>query len=162
MTLAINLLLVTRTMTPWRWEAAKDRRNLKGTNRWYLRPPNWDMDAGGVIWTAIKSCILRHPTHTNQRPLRTPKLSGCAGCLWMQLFMVVPMTPSAAGYITDLSRFAERTDLCCQYSLLSVKNLSAVSLKPAITFFLSVVDTDQKFAEIFANECLLAVSTPPR
>ncbi len=31
-TLAINLLLVTRTRTPWRWGAAKDRRKLKGIN----------------------------------------------------------------------------------------------------------------------------------
>ncbi len=29
---AINLLLVTRKRTPWRWGAAKDRRKLKGTN----------------------------------------------------------------------------------------------------------------------------------
>ena len=27
---AINLLPVTRTRTPWRWGAAKDRRKLKG------------------------------------------------------------------------------------------------------------------------------------
>ncbi len=32
MTPAINLLPVTRTRTPWRWGAAKDRRKLKGTN----------------------------------------------------------------------------------------------------------------------------------
>jgi hypothetical protein len=31
-TLAINLLPVTRTRTPWRWGAANDRRKLKGTN----------------------------------------------------------------------------------------------------------------------------------
>ena len=30
---AINLLSVTRTRTPWRWGAAKDRRKLKGINR---------------------------------------------------------------------------------------------------------------------------------
>ncbi len=30
---AINLLPVTRTRMPWRWGAAEDRRNLKGTNR---------------------------------------------------------------------------------------------------------------------------------
>ncbi len=29
---AINLLPVTRTRTPWRWGAAKDRSKLKGTN----------------------------------------------------------------------------------------------------------------------------------
>jgi hypothetical protein len=52
--------------------------------------------------------------------------------LQSQLFMAVPMTPSAAvsdfggrKYITDLSRFAERTDLCRQYSLSAV-NLSAM------------------------------------
>jgi hypothetical protein len=32
-----NLLLVTRTRTPWRWGAAKDRKKLKGINRQYLR-----------------------------------------------------------------------------------------------------------------------------
>ena len=36
---AINLSPVTRTRTPWRWGAAKDRRQLKGINRRYLRPP---------------------------------------------------------------------------------------------------------------------------
>ncbi len=36
---AINLSPVTRTRTPWRWGAAKDRRKLKGINRRYLRPP---------------------------------------------------------------------------------------------------------------------------
>jgi hypothetical protein len=39
MTPAINLLPVTRTRTPWRTGAAKDRRKLKGINRRYLRPP---------------------------------------------------------------------------------------------------------------------------
>jgi hypothetical protein len=38
---AINLLSVTRTRTPWRWGAAKDRRKLKGINRRYLRPPDF-------------------------------------------------------------------------------------------------------------------------
>jgi hypothetical protein len=71
-----------------------------------------------------------------------------------------------AGDNTDLSRFAEKTDLCRQYSLSPVKNLlalsltpvkslspvsttpaknlSAVSLTPAITVFPGVVDTSQK------------------
>jgi hypothetical protein len=40
------------------------------------------------------------------------------------------MTPSAAGDITDLSRFEDRTDLCRHYSLSPVKNLSVVSLTP--------------------------------
>jgi hypothetical protein len=34
-----NLLPVTRTRTPWRRGAAKDRRKLKGINWRYLRPP---------------------------------------------------------------------------------------------------------------------------
>jgi hypothetical protein len=55
----------------------------------------------------------RHLTNPDQRPRRPPKLlqtktalfsfgglrglcSRCVGCFWMQLFMVVPMTPSAA------------------------------------------------------------------
>jgi hypothetical protein len=36
---AINLSPVSRTRTPWRWGAAKDRRKLKGINRRYLWPP---------------------------------------------------------------------------------------------------------------------------
>ncbi len=59
----------------------------------------------------MKSCIHRHPTHPDQRPLRRPKLFQtkmsifsiwglrglwCVGCLWMQRFMAVPMIPSAA------------------------------------------------------------------
>ncbi len=72
---AINLLTVTRTRTPWRWGAAKDRRKLKGTNRWYLRPPKSGTAADGAIGTAIKSCIQRHFTTPEQRPLRPPKLN---------------------------------------------------------------------------------------
>ncbi len=56
-------------------------------------------------------------------------------------FHAVPM---AAVDITDLSRFAERKNLCRQYSLSPVKNLSVVLLTPAITFFSGVVDTGQK------------------
>ncbi len=58
---AKNLLPVTRTRTPWRWGAAKDRRKLKVTNRGYLWPPKSDTAADGVIGTAMKSCIHRHP-----------------------------------------------------------------------------------------------------
>ena len=50
---AINLLPVTRTRTPWRRGAAKDRRKLKGINRRYLRPPKLATAADGVIGTAI-------------------------------------------------------------------------------------------------------------
>jgi hypothetical protein len=57
----INLLPVTRTRTPWRWGAAKDRRKWKGINRLYLRPPKSAMVAEGVIGTAMKSCIQKHP-----------------------------------------------------------------------------------------------------
>jgi hypothetical protein len=70
---AINLLPITRTRTPWRWGAAKERTKLKGINRRYLRPPKSATAADGVIGTAMKSCIQRHPTHLDQRPLRPPK-----------------------------------------------------------------------------------------
>jgi hypothetical protein len=73
MTPAINLLPVTRTRTPWRRRAAKDRRKLKGINRRYLRLPKSAAD--GVIGTAMKSCIQKHPIHLDQRPLRLPKLN---------------------------------------------------------------------------------------
>ena len=46
---------VTRTRTPWRWGAAKDRRKLKGINRRYLRPPKSATAADDVIGTAMKS-----------------------------------------------------------------------------------------------------------
>ncbi len=72
---AINLSPVTRTKTPWRWGAAKDRRKLKGINRRYLRPPKSATAADDVIGTAMKSCIHTHPTHLDQRPLRPPKLN---------------------------------------------------------------------------------------
>ncbi len=119
-----NLLPVTTTPVNnyCRWQeqghhggggAAKDRRKLKVTNRWYLRPPKSATAADGVVGTAMKSCIQRHPTHPHQRPRRSPilniavlfwssfgglrgLLSRCAECLWMQLFKAVPMTPLAA------------------------------------------------------------------
>ncbi len=72
---AINLLPVTRTRMSWRWVAAKDRRKLKGINRRNLRPPKSATAADGVIGTAMKSCIQKHPTHLDQRPLRPPKLN---------------------------------------------------------------------------------------
>ncbi len=75
MTLTINLLPVTRTRTPWRWGAAKDRRKLKGINRQYLRPPKSATAADCVIGTAMKSCIHKHPTHLDQRPQRPRKLN---------------------------------------------------------------------------------------
>ncbi len=72
---AINLLPVTRTRTPWRWGAAKHRRKLKGINQRYLRLLKSATAANGVIGTAMKSCIHKHPTHLDQRPLRPPKLN---------------------------------------------------------------------------------------
>ncbi len=48
---------------------------MKGINRRYLGPPKSAMAADDVIGTAIKSCIHKHPTHLNQRPLRPPKLN---------------------------------------------------------------------------------------
>jgi hypothetical protein len=75
MTPAINFLSVTRTRTPWRWGAAKDRRKLKGINQRYLRPPKSATADDGVIGTATKSCIQKHHKHLDQRPLRLPKLN---------------------------------------------------------------------------------------
>ena len=72
---AINLLPVTRTRTPWRWGAAKDRRKLQGINRRYLRPQKLATAADDGIRTAMKSCIQQHLTHLDQRPLRLPKLN---------------------------------------------------------------------------------------
>ena len=72
---AINLLPDTRTRTPLRWGAAKERRKLKGINRRFLRPPKSAKAADGVIGTAMKSCIKKHPTHLDQRLLRPTKLN---------------------------------------------------------------------------------------
>jgi hypothetical protein len=66
-------------------------------------------------------------------------------CLWMPLFMAVPMTSSiisSHGKVLvchEIWCFAERTDLCRHNSSL------LVSLTPAITFFSGVVDTGQKY-----------------
>jgi hypothetical protein len=72
---AINLLPVTRTRMPLRWGAAKERRKFKGINRRFLRPPKSATAANGVTGTAMKSCIQKHPTHLDQRPLGPPKLN---------------------------------------------------------------------------------------
>ncbi len=108
---AINLLPVTRTRTPWRWGVAKDRRKFQGINRRYLRPPKSATAADGVVGTALKSCIQKHPTHLDQRPLRPPKLImpfwfevalAPPGPLIrvcevpLRVFMAVPMTISVA------------------------------------------------------------------
>jgi hypothetical protein len=101
---------------------AQDR--IENKNRRNLRPSMSDMSADGVIGTAMKSCIHKHPTHLDQRPLRPPKLlqtkptlfsfgglrglwSRWVGFLWMQLFMAVPMTPSAAMSDIDGRRFRQ-------------------------------------------------------
>jgi hypothetical protein len=46
-----------------------------GENQRYLWPSMSDTAADGVIGTAMKSCIHRHPTHLDQKPLRPPKLN---------------------------------------------------------------------------------------
>ncbi len=181
-----NLLPVTRKRMPWRWGAAKDRRKLKGINRWYLRLLKPYTAANGVIGIAMKSCIQRHSIHPDQRPLRPAKLnitilvwsnfgglrgilSRCIECLWMQLFMGIPMTPSAA--VSDFSRrrYLWFIPICRKnrplssiqfitgsvvdtgavnslsaMSLTMANNLLVVSLTPAIAFFLGVVDTGHK------------------
>ena len=68
---AINLLPVTRTRTPLRWGAAKERRKLKGINRRFLRPPMSATAADIVTGTATKRG--KGPSHA-LRPLRPPKL----------------------------------------------------------------------------------------
>jgi hypothetical protein len=52
----------------------KDRKKLKGINRRYLLPPKSATATNGVIGNAMKSCIHKHPTHLDQRPLRPPNL----------------------------------------------------------------------------------------
>ncbi len=159
MTLAINLLPVTRTRTPWRWGAAKDRRKLKGINRRYLRMPKSATAANGVIGTAMKSCIHKHPSPLDQRPLRRLKLNnavlvwsfgglrglwsgyGCSngyigGCGRLRL----PWPTSAAG-----ERFAARTDLCHQYSLSPVKNFIGSVVDTGKQFIAGVLDTGEQF-----------------
>ncbi len=95
-----------------------------GRSRWYLRPPKSDTAADGVIGTAMKSCIPRHPAHLDKRSMR-PKLlqtkmtifsfdhlrglwSGCVGCLCnfslrFQWHHRRTCLTSAARDITDLS-----------------------------------------------------------
>ncbi len=81
-TQAINLLPVTRTRTPWRWGAAKDRRTLKGINRRY----------------AILVC-------SSFGGLRGLTLRACEGPL--RLFVAVPMTILAA-----VADFGSRSYFC--------------------------------------------------
>jgi hypothetical protein len=45
-----------------------------GVRQSRARPPESDSAADGVTGTAMKSCIHRHPTHLDQRPLRPPKI----------------------------------------------------------------------------------------
>ncbi len=49
-----------------------------GENRRNLQPSMSDTAADGIIGTAMKSCIHKHPTHLDQRP---PKLND-AGLVW--------------------------------------------------------------------------------
>ena len=123
-----------------------------GENRRYLRPPMSDTAADGVIGTAMKSCI-----HLDQKPLRSPKLNNAVlvwssfggprglwsrymGCLWMQLFMAVPMTPLAAVSDIDGRRYRRFSPILGSSPppwrpmfLSPAINLSLMSLSPAIT-----------------------------
>jgi hypothetical protein len=98
---AINLSLVTRTRTPWRWRAVKDRRKLKGINQRYLWPPKSATAADDVVGTAMKSCIHTHPTHLDQRPLRPQKLNNTV--LW---FAVVLAASGVSGRVRGLCAFS--------------------------------------------------------
>jgi hypothetical protein len=116
-----------------------------------------DTAADGVIGTAMKICFHRHPTHLDQKPLRPPKLNNavlvwssfaglrglwprCVGCLWMQLFIAVPMTPSAAVSDIDGRRYRRFSAILGSsppprrplFLSLAI-NLSLMSLSPAIT-----------------------------
>ncbi len=117
-----------------------------GTNWWYLRPPKSDTAANGVTGTAMKSCIHRPPHILIRDPWGSqnyfkPKrrylvlaAPGASGCLWMQLFMAVPMTPSVAvshfgGWrysITDLSPST------FSYPWLLPTSMASLLLPPAI------------------------------
>ncbi len=148
----INLSL-TRTRTPWRWGAAKDRRKLKGINRLYLRPPKSATAADDVIGTAMKSCIHTHPTNLDQRPLRPPKLNN-AVLVWssfgglracerpLRLFMAVPMTISAAVAEFGSHGRLRRLELVLQKAQTSV--VIGGVLDTGEQFIAGVVDTGQK------------------
>ena len=150
---AINLLPDTRTRTPLRWGAAKERRKLKGINRRFLRPPKSAAAADGVIGTAMKSCIQKHPTHLDQRPLRPPKLNNavlvcssfgglrglraCEGPL--RLFVAVLMTISAA-----LANFGGRGRLRRPEIVLQQEQTSVINTVYRRCRFPGVIDTGHK------------------
>ncbi len=111
----------------------------------------------GVIGTAMKSCIHRHPTHPDQRPPRPPKLnivvlirssfaglrcllSICAGCLWKQIFMAVQVTLSAA--VSDFGgrRYHRFVPICRKNRPLS--SIPTVLLTRAITLVPGVIVTE--------------------
>jgi hypothetical protein len=139
---AINLSPVTRTRTPWRWGAAKDRRKLTGINQRYLRPPKSATAADDVIGTAMKSCIHTHPTHLDQRPLRPPKLNNAVlvcssfGSLrgLRACFVAVPMTISAAVSDFGVRGRLRRPELVLQKAQTSVVDTGK-------QFIAGVVDT---------------------
>ncbi len=125
--------IITKLWRPWRWRQRQRRplpiftisedQNLTFIlspsllRRSRPRPPKSATVADIVIGTATKR--RKGPSHA-LRPLRPPKLlqtkmalfsfgglrglwSRCVECVWMQLFMAVKMTSSAAGDIADLS-----------------------------------------------------------
>ncbi len=75
---------------------------LKGINRRYLRPPKSATAADGVIGTAIKSCIHKHPTHLDQRPLRLPKQNN-AILFWISFGSLLGLW---SGYVRCLCAFS--------------------------------------------------------
>jgi hypothetical protein len=123
---------------------------LKGINRRYLWPPKSATAADDVIETGMKSCIQKHHTHLDQRPLRPPKLKNavlvcssfgglrglraCEGPL--RLFVAVPMT-------------IRRPELVLQKAQTSVVIGGVVDtgeqfIAGVITFFPGVNDTAEK------------------
>ncbi len=78
-------------------------------------------------------------------------LSGCVGCLWMRLFMVDPMTPSAVAsdpggwrYCSLLTAASLILPSSSQFCRKNRPLSSQQSMTPAIKLFPGVVDTGQK------------------
>ncbi len=115
----------------------------------YLRPPKSAMAAYIVIGTAMKTrkgtsqTLIRGPGGRQSyfKPLFSfgglkGLWSRCVGCFWMQLFMAVPMTPSASvadfGSPSTFSFLWQLPTSMVSLFLWPAINLSLVSLSPAI------------------------------
>ncbi len=141
-----------------------------GKNRWYLRPPKSDTAPDGVIRTAMKSCIHRNPAPLDKRPLRPPKLfqtktsifsfgclrglwSGWVGCLWMQLFMAVPIGRRVRLWRPEISRI-------CPLQLSPILGSSPPPWRPCshIPCFLNfILHLPSSGADYFDNDCSLTL-----